>query len=62
VARGPCTFRQLDVTRALRATVAAGIEVQRIEIDKDGKIIVVTGKPKEKIQEDETTEDLRKLL
>ena len=62
MARGPCTFRQHDVTRALRATVAAGIEVQRIEIDKDGKIVVVTGKPKEDIQEDETTEDLRRLL
>lgn len=41
MARGPCTFKQQDVTRALRATVAAGIEVQRIEIDKDGKITVV---------------------
>ena len=29
---------------ALRATAAAGIEIQRIEIDTDGKIIVVTGK------------------
>jgi len=47
MARGPCTFRQQDVTRALRATLAAGIEVQRIEIDKDGKIVVVTGKPQE---------------
>jgi hypothetical protein len=43
MSRGPCTFKQQDVTRALRATVAAGIEVQRIEIEKDGKIIVVTG-------------------
>jgi hypothetical protein len=41
MARGPCTFRQGDVTRALKATVAAGIEVERIEIDKDGKIVVV---------------------
>ena len=45
MSRGRCTFRQQDVTRAVRAAVAAGIEVQRIEIDKDGKIIVVTGKP-----------------
>lgn len=44
MARGACTFKQQDVTRALRATVAAGIEVQRIEIDKDGKIVLVTGK------------------
>lgn len=47
MARGPCTFKQQDVTRALRATVAAGIDVQRIEIDRDGKIVVVTGKPQE---------------
>jgi hypothetical protein len=44
VARVPSTFRQQDVTRALRATVAAGIEVSRVEIDKDGKIAVIIGK------------------
>jgi hypothetical protein len=42
--RGACTFKQRDVTRALRATTAAGIEVQRVEIDQHGKITVVTGK------------------
>ncbi len=36
------TFRQRDVTRAVRATVAAGVVVARIEIE-DGKITVVTG-------------------
>ncbi|WP_141701226.1 hypothetical protein [Methyloceanibacter methanicus] len=51
MARGRCTFRQQDVTRALRATVAAGIDVQRIEIDKDGKIVVVTGRPREEAEE-----------
>ena len=45
MARGPWTFRQQDVTRALRGTVAAGIEVQRIEIHKDGKIIVIVVTP-----------------
>jgi hypothetical protein len=44
MARGPATFRQQDVTRALRATVTAGIEVSRVEIDKEGKIVIVTGK------------------
>jgi hypothetical protein len=53
MARGPCTFRQLDVTRALRAVAAAGIEVQRIEIDKDGKIVVVAGKVLESPRDDE---------
>jgi hypothetical protein len=53
MARDPCTFRQQDVTRALRATVAARIEVQRIEIDKDGKIIVVAGKVPESRRDEE---------
>ena len=44
MSRRPCTFKQQDVTRVLRAAAAAGIEVQRIEVGKDGKIIVVTGK------------------
>jgi hypothetical protein len=45
MARGPSTFRQQDVTRAVRATVAAGIEVQRVEIASDGRIIIVAGSP-----------------
>jgi hypothetical protein len=45
--RGPCTFRQKDVTRALKAARAAGVEVAKVEIDKDGKIVVVAGKPTE---------------
>lgn len=42
MARGRCSFRQTDATRAARAAISAGLTVQRIEIDKDGKIIVVT--------------------
>jgi hypothetical protein len=53
VARGPCTFRQLDVTRALRGAVAAGIQVQRIEIDKEGKIVVIAGKVPESARDSE---------
>jgi hypothetical protein len=47
MARGRCTFKQQDATRAARAAIAAGLEVQRIEFDTDGKIIIVTGKPKD---------------
>ena len=41
--RGPCAFKQSDITKAVRAVVAAGIEVARVEVDKAGKIIVVVG-------------------
>jgi hypothetical protein len=47
MARGPSTFRQRDVTAAVRAVVAAGVEVVRVEIDKSGRIVVTTGKPNE---------------
>jgi len=43
VPRGPCAFKQSDITKAVRAVVAAGIEVARVEVDKAGKIIVVAG-------------------
>jgi hypothetical protein len=45
MSRGPCTFKQNDVTRAVKAVVAAGVEVARVEVDKDGRIVVVAGKP-----------------
>jgi hypothetical protein len=44
MARGPCTFKQSDVTKAVKAVVAAGVGVVRVEVDKDGRIVVFTGK------------------
>jgi|HubBroStandDraft_6_1064221.scaffolds.fasta_scaffold2399177_2 hypothetical protein len=43
--RGACTFRQSDVTKAVKGVVAAGVEVARVEVDRDGRIVVVAGKP-----------------
>lgn len=55
MSRGAQTFRQADVTKAIRATVKAGQNVQRVEIDRDGKIVVFTGKqPKHNEIEDAT--------
>jgi hypothetical protein len=42
--RGQCTFRQSDVTKAVKAVVAAGVQVARVEVDREGRIVVVTGR------------------
>ena len=40
-------FKQSDVTKALKATVKAGIAVGRVEIDKDGRIVIVPARPED---------------
>jgi hypothetical protein len=52
MSRGQQTFRQRDVTKAIKATVKAGIVVERVEIDKDGKIIIVTAKAEDAMNGD----------
>jgi hypothetical protein len=42
MARAPSTFRQQDVTRAIKTAVAAGVHIARIEVDGTGKIAIVT--------------------
>ena len=49
--RSPCSFRETDVRRAIRATRSCGIEISRVEIDKTGTIVVVSGPQKEKVDE-----------
>jgi hypothetical protein len=44
MSRASQTFKQGDVTKACRGAVRAGLEVQRIEIDQDGKIVVFAGR------------------
>jgi hypothetical protein len=39
--KSPASFKQIDVTRAARGALAAGLSVGRVEISRDGKIVVI---------------------
>jgi hypothetical protein len=43
MSRAAAKFRQHDVTRALRAVAAAGMDAARLEIDQTGKIVILLG-------------------
>jgi hypothetical protein len=43
--RRPSAFRQRDVTRLTRAVQEAGLEIARVEVNREGVIVVVPGKP-----------------
>jgi len=45
MSRSAQPFTQGDITRAVKGAVKAGLNVQRFEVDRDGKIVVFTGKP-----------------
>jgi hypothetical protein len=41
MARAPSTFRQTDVTKAVKAVRAAGVDIVRVEVARDGRIVIV---------------------
>jgi hypothetical protein len=43
--RGPSTFKQRDLTAALKSARDAGVSLARIEVGKDGRIILIPGEP-----------------
>lgn len=40
MSRAAQTFRQADLTRALKGAMKGGLSVKRVEIDKTGKIVM----------------------
>jgi len=43
--RGTCTFKQRDVTAAVKAVTAAGCKVARVELDTNGNFALVLDEP-----------------
>lgn len=41
------SVRKRDVVAAVKGAVDGGVEVARIEVDKNGRIVIFTGKPSE---------------
>jgi hypothetical protein len=57
MARGSCTFRQRDVQAAVKAVLAAGCDVSRVELEKNGKIVIITNGKAEEHERNEWDED-----
>ena len=53
---GRCTFKEVDLTRALRAAKKAGAHVARTEVARDGKIVLVLKKDGEASSRNERNE------
>jgi hypothetical protein len=41
MSRGHATFRQRDLCAAIKAAKAAGCDIARVEVDRNGKIVVI---------------------
>jgi hypothetical protein len=51
MSRAPATFRKADLRRAVEAVTAAGQVVARVELDPNGKIVIVTAGELERREE-----------
>jgi len=49
----PARFREADIKRAASGVLRAGIPIQRIEIDHNGKIVIIPGQPTTATESDE---------
>jgi hypothetical protein len=44
MSRGPCTYKERDAAALVRAVIKGGCEVERVEVDRSGRIVVITKK------------------
>lgn len=60
MARIPPTFKQADVTKAVKGAIAAGLDIARVEIDRSGKIVIqlANGGAKEQAAPDDLDREL----
>jgi hypothetical protein len=54
--RGPCTFKEVDLVRALRAAKKAGVNIARAEVARDGTIVLVLNRDGETPPDSERNE------
>jgi len=59
MSRGPTTFRQRDVSAAIKAAKAAGCTIARVEVGRDGKVVLVLTKGEIDEKENEWDEVLK---
>jgi len=57
MARVPVIFRQAEITREVMAVVVARQAVERLEIAKDGRIVIVTAEAEPQKSENEWDRD-----
>jgi hypothetical protein len=53
---GPCTFKEADLIRALRAAKKAGVDITRAEVARDGRIVLVLNRGGEALPDSERNE------
>jgi hypothetical protein len=59
MSKGQHTFKQGDITKALKGAVNAGVKVQRVEIDREGKIVLFPGEPRPSAKTDNEWDDVQ---
>lgn len=56
MSKGAQTFTQFDVTKAVKGAVKGGMKVARVQISRDGTIVIVAG-DKDTLGDDDATGD-----